>query len=211
MQAAGQAIGGRRTVRVMVEDVTSVPVLRLLSYWRVKRLRKRAAGGDLPMRADIEPEKLVDILPHLFLLDLPRPNGVSGWEISASSVRFRLCGTAVVRFMGSDPTGRPVSEATPPELCAGLAGAITLLVRNRRPVTYRGVAYSLEDKPFDHGSGLRPVWSAFEFVLAPLVDSDDRLSMAVGALNCGATARVSAGRAESSIADRLRDGALSVV
>jgi hypothetical protein len=192
----------------MVEELTSLPVLRLLSYWRVRMLAVRRRGGALPSRSDIEPARLSDILPHLFLLDLARRGDET---VSASTVRFRLCGTAAARFIGLDPTGQTVAELTPPELCAGMAGALSALARNRRPVTYRGIAYSLETRPFDPGTGSRPVWSAFEFALAPLADADGRLSMIVGALNCGATARVASGKRALPLTDRLQDGALSVV
>jgi hypothetical protein len=68
-------------------------LLSLLGYWQEKR-----GARPLPARRDIDPLEIgTALLPHLVLADLLD---------RGTRVRFRLVGTAVVKRLGFDPTGR---------------------------------------------------------------------------------------------------------
>ena len=68
-------------------------LLALLRYWLIKR-----GTRPLPSRRDIDPVEIgPELLPNLMLADLLD---------RGTHVRFRLVGTAVVKRLGSDPTGR---------------------------------------------------------------------------------------------------------
>jgi len=79
-------------------SISALPVadphlLALLRYWLAKRRTL-----PLPARRDIDPLEIgPDLLPGLVMTDLLE---------RGTRVRFRLVGTAVVKRMGSDPTGR---------------------------------------------------------------------------------------------------------
>lgn len=74
---------------------TSV-VERAFRYWSSK-----SVGGRLPSRADIRPEEIPLLLPHVFLVDVRR---------APLGFRFRLVGTEISRLASRDYTGIPVAE-----------------------------------------------------------------------------------------------------
>jgi hypothetical protein len=72
------------------------PVLvRLYDYWLARRL-----GREVPLRAAIDPVAIPDLLPHLFIAE----------RAGEDDFRYRLIGTAMVRAIGRDYTGRRLSE-----------------------------------------------------------------------------------------------------
>lgn len=102
----------------------AVPLARhreVLDYWLGIRGDRR-----LPGRQDIRPEEIArPLLSHLGLVDV-LPDG---------RFRFRLIGTALVRFYGRDYTGRIVEDAK----AAGYADVLNRLYRlcaERRAVVY---------------------------------------------------------------------------
>ena len=72
-------------------------VLRAAEYWYGRR-----TGCRLPARADIRPEEILQILPHVFLVDVSyRP----------LAFKFRLIGTEIDRLAARSYTGAGVNEA----------------------------------------------------------------------------------------------------
>lgn len=78
----------------------SGPAQALLRYW----LSKRGAGGLYPSLADIMPSDILDILPHIFIVDCL--GGAPG------DYQFRLVGTEIVATEG-ECTGMVLSELFP--------------------------------------------------------------------------------------------------
>lgn len=81
-------------------DGISLPLLQdFAEHWNDLR-------GDraIPSRRDFKPENAVRFLPHLFLLDVVRPD---------MRFRGRVVGTATVAAIGFDYTGRYLDEVIP--------------------------------------------------------------------------------------------------
>lgn len=68
----------------------------LFAYWQ--ELRR---GRNAPARADIDPSRIVTVLPHIGLFDV---------EESPRRYRIRLAGTRIVSWYGCDVTGRYLDE-----------------------------------------------------------------------------------------------------
>jgi hypothetical protein len=129
-------------------------VRALLSYWQSK-LRGRA----MPARRDITPFEIPELLPHLFMVDVPL----------AGPMVYRLCGTAVVALLGHDVTGRPIGEGMVP---AHRAEAVT---------RYAGIAAGA--RPFFHRARLRENTNDFAKVdrlVLPLSDDGMRVNILLG-------------------------------
>ena len=76
--------------------IAGLPTLAALwRYWNGKR-----GGRALPLRTDISPLDIPQLLPHLTLVDR-RDDG---------AFRLRLVGTAVAEAYGSDATGKTIDE-----------------------------------------------------------------------------------------------------
>jgi len=164
---------------------TPMPLLRLLAYWRIKYLRRRTLDGGLPSRADIEPERLKEILPNLFILEV-RGGPVGPGELPQGPVVWRLAGTGVVDFLAADPTGKALDDCVAETLRRGLVRATGLALGHRRPVTCTGV----ERLPWRYGvpgSGQR---ARFEVALAPLARDGRRIDMLIGVLSFGSVGRL---------------------
>jgi hypothetical protein len=83
-------------------DYPAPQLTALHDYWDAKR-----RPGRLPSRADIRPEEIHRLLPHLVLYDVLRPERVEG---DGYDFRARLVGTAVSQLFGREITGRKLSE-----------------------------------------------------------------------------------------------------
>lgn len=70
--------------------ITSGRIRRLTDYWRVSRKGRR-----VPIRADIDPADIPDLLPNIVMSDIEQP----------FRIRYRLVGTKVVEFNRLDFTG----------------------------------------------------------------------------------------------------------
>lgn len=85
------------------DDLRTRPAAALWSWWSSARARL----GRTPSRADLDPEHLKAVLPHLFIAEaVPGPDG------SPAGFRFRLYGTFVGRTLGRDATGREIDAST---------------------------------------------------------------------------------------------------
>jgi hypothetical protein len=108
-------------------------LIALHAYW----LRKRGAR-DMPARADIAPEEIKPLLPHVMLYDV----GADGRH------RIRLVGGSIVEFMGRNLTGEESGahlEARPAEAIRHL---IDLAAGERRPVFRAGQAWWWREKAY---------------------------------------------------------------
>ena len=126
----------------------------LLAYWQSK-----LQGRALPARRDISPMEVPELLPHLFLVDVP----------AEGPMVYRLSGTAVVALMGHDVTGRTIGEGMVP---GHRAEAIQ---------RYRRIADGA--RPFFHRARLREHTNDFaqvERIVLPLSDNDARVNMLLG-------------------------------
>lgn len=108
-----------RLRRLEISQIRSERVQRLHEYWR----SKIAAQGSVPLRRDIDPIELPDLLPCLMLLDVER---------DPLRFRYRLVGTRVVDFSYHDFTGTYLDEAGWVEV-KGFTGAYVDAVNERKP------------------------------------------------------------------------------
>jgi len=69
------------------------------AYWC-----RKASGGRLPRRIDIDPTEIPHLLPHIRLVDVVGPG----------RFRYRLIGSEVREHHSSNPIGRYVDELLPP-------------------------------------------------------------------------------------------------
>jgi hypothetical protein len=126
----------------------------LLSYWRSK-LRGRA----MPARRDITPFEIPELLPHLFMVDVP----------PAGPMVYRLSGTAVVALMGHDVTGRTIGEGMIPD--------------HRDEAIARYARIAAEGRPNFHRRRLREHTNDFAEVdrlVLPLSEDGIRVNMLLG-------------------------------
>lgn len=106
--------------KLELADITSQRIHRLVAYWT----ERRAARGALPRRADIAPDQIRDLLPHIMIVDV---------EHNPLRFRYRLVGTRVVEYNGFEFTGRYLGEIGWPEEQQLLEG-YKQLVEVREPV-----------------------------------------------------------------------------
>jgi hypothetical protein len=104
-----------------------VPICRhldLYGYWLSKR-----NGRIIPARRDMDPVELGTLLPFLFIIDK-----VTG------EFRFRLMGTSVIRDLGRDLTGKPLSAYAPnsPQPIAAVQALLERVFANAQPVLVTG-------------------------------------------------------------------------
>lgn len=129
-------------------------ICALLRYWQSK-LRGRA----MPARRDITPFEIPDLLPHLFMVDVP-PTG---------PMVYRLSGTAVVALMGHDVTGRTIGDGMVPA--------------HRDEAIARYAAIAAEARPNFHRRRLREHTNDFAEVdrlVLPLSEDGVRVNMLLG-------------------------------
>ena len=129
-------------------------IQRLFDYWQHGR-----GDREIPTRADIDPLKIPDLLPFVFLIDVPA---------DGSPLVYRLVGTAVVSLFGQEMTGQPVGAGALPRYRAGV------LQRYRRIIAAR--------RPFFHYAQLRELNNDFTHVkrlILPLSDGG-RVNMLLG-------------------------------
>ena len=141
--------------RAMVDDARrSAAVIsdpRLLEgylYWRGK-----AGDRRMPRRADIDPIEIPRLLPHVRLIDVVGPG----------RYRYRLVGTEIQTFHGTNPTGRYVHELLAGPIGARIIAVYDECVRDRRAI------YFENDVEAPDGSGLH---RRSKVLFAPLSEDD---------------------------------------
>lgn len=94
-------------------------------------LTSKAPPGKLPGRQHVDPAEIVDLLPHLMLVDIvPQEDG-------SARYRIRLMGTEVIVAQGSDDTGKFVDEVLTEAGCADIVRGYDGIRRTKQP-QYRG-------------------------------------------------------------------------
>lgn len=129
-------------------------IQRLFDYWQDTR-----GDREIPRRADIDPLKIPDLLPYIFLIDVPADR---------NPLVYRLVGTAVVSLFGQEMTGQPFGAGTLPRYRA------EVLQRYRRIIAAR--------RPFFQYAQLRDLTNDFthvERLILPLSDGG-RVNMLLG-------------------------------
>jgi hypothetical protein len=96
---------------------------QLYAYWQSK-----AVSGRLPMRADMDPKEIPQLLPYLFMIDV---------EHEPRRFRFRLIGTQICTWAGRDITGMYLDDPS-----YGPRGAV--ISGQYSEVVDRGVPYYAE-------------------------------------------------------------------
>lgn len=81
-----------RIHRLDFAQLASPRILRLRDYWQARR----GAQCDVPLRAELDPTELRDLLPNLIIIEVER---------QPMRFRYRLVGTRVVEFNKLDFTG----------------------------------------------------------------------------------------------------------
>jgi len=134
---------------------------RFLDYWH-RKCPDSGPGGGFPLRADIAPEEICDLLPYVFMVDV-LPDEEGGLDF-----RFRLVGTAIMEIEG-EHTGRLLSAMFPDRDTYRVlwqqyhdAAAGKVWVRNE----------TLRWQGRDHVS--------YEVILAPLQDEAGSVAMLIG-------------------------------
>lgn len=106
----------------------AAPLMRLLDFWQALY-----ADNPRPLRRELRPERLVDILPNMSLVDiLPDPTRSFGRRY-----RYRLIGTAHRQHNALDLTGRYLDEVQPPGRLELAEGAWDEIIRTVQPGFWR--------------------------------------------------------------------------
>jgi hypothetical protein len=100
-----------------MDDLPNGIMRDIYQYWQDIR-----GDRNMPSRADLIPENIVRLLPHLTLVDVEEKTG---------RYKFRLIGTETVKTFGKDVTGKYLDEM--PEVERYLKVRYEWLVREKKP------------------------------------------------------------------------------
>jgi len=89
------------------------------AYWC-----RKAAGGRLPRRADVDPIEIPHLLPHIRIVDV----------VEQGRFRYRLVGTETRQQHKCDPTGHFLDEVLSPPSGPRIIEVYAECVRDRRPI-----------------------------------------------------------------------------
>ncbi len=106
---------------IAADDIRSPRLLHFAGYWEKKR-----AGRSVPIRQDIDPLELKELLPHLIVVEIEAP----------FRVLYRLAGTLIVEMNGIELTGRYLDDLSDVEASyvEQLMAAYRLAWENQQPV-----------------------------------------------------------------------------
>jgi hypothetical protein len=142
------------------------PLQVLHDYWRLKRSEK---GKGLPRFADIDVASIPLVAPHLLLLDV---------IAAGEDFRYRHIGPGLSQAVGTDFTGRRMSEAIKPgPYLDYVLGFNREVVRERRPL--------FAESSF-RGQNLAMRWTSR--LVLPLVVGRDAVDMIIAAQVFGGVA-----------------------
>lgn len=108
-------------VAVTRSALTAERNLKALAYWNERRGERI-----MPARADLDPADIVQILPHVILLDV---------RVDPLDFRYRLIGTLIVSNLNRNLTGqwmRDIPHQAPPSI---IYGACRQVVEARHPIS----------------------------------------------------------------------------
>lgn len=126
-------------------DLTDPRFQRFYEYWRSKH-----RGDRLPGRQDIDPLEIPDLLPHVSMVD------VVG-EGASMRFRFRLVGTANVRFAGREFTGAFIEDVFEPADAARVHAAYRAIVETREPHSWLTSAAVRGNRPLRYSRLMVPL------------------------------------------------------
>lgn len=86
---------------IPVEGLGDAKLVRLLRYWDSRRY-----GRICPLRKDLRPEDMKDLLGRIALFDVER-------DRDSAAFSFRLVGTALTRILECDLTGQSLAAMQP--------------------------------------------------------------------------------------------------
>jgi hypothetical protein len=127
------------------------------AYWHSK-----CRAGRLPLRRDIDPTEIPQLLPHLLITE---------FAADGQRLRYRLAGTAVVAAYGGELTGKYCDEVCPPERRASITAHYQLIRERRQPLLLRHRYLSPKRVPL-----------VCHRLVMPLVDDHDAIRQFVAAL-----------------------------
>lgn len=141
-----------------VEQIESPKIQQLFLYWQSK------CGADsIPLRQDIKPEEVADILPYLLLVE---------FEQNPFRVKFRLVGTKVVDVTGYEFTGKYLDEIAGAEDRRPFHECYEIASKSESPVITHITWRFGEDTTGD-----------YDFCVLPL-ESDGRVATMAVAIEC---------------------------
>ena len=147
-----------------VEDTTAfhADIRRLYDYWRAI-----APAGRLPGRIHFDPLDIPGLLPRIWLLEVHRaPQFRQGLRF-----RFRVAGTFIAQFQGSDPTGQWYDEAFAGRPIDGVLERFGIAAEEGVPVWRRGNAAVAPGAE----------WRTIETLVLPLASDGATVDMILGA------------------------------
>jgi hypothetical protein len=135
------------------------PILKQLhTFWECKRGARPA-----PTRPEIEPAEIVQLLPHVFLIEAVG---------APPRFRYRLIGTAVVALTGRDLTGHFVDENLEPAKFAALVEPYAAVIRQAQPVAKKGPTIWIEKRET----------LEVEVLLLPIANAQDEIALILGSV-----------------------------
>lgn len=137
-------------------DNISLPLVRdFAQYWDALRGNRR-----MPARKDFDPVDAKRFLPHLFLLDVLRPE---------MRFRGRLVGTQIVRELGFDYTGQCLDEVISEPYSSVLHEDLRAVAESGAP-HYRVTTLAWDDRPY----------ATYHRLYVPMSVDSDRVDIIVG-------------------------------
>lgn len=115
----------------------------------------------MPSRQDIDPAEMVQLLPHLFMVDV---------ETNPWRFRYRLVGTAIVEFTGRDLTGHSLDEGDYGEFTEAALQLFKGVVLQRVPFAVKGRAVWLPGRD----------WQDIELLCLPLGADENNPDIVLG-------------------------------
>jgi hypothetical protein len=121
------------TEAVFIEAPRDPRIKALYDYWNALR-------GDraMPARSDIDPTAIPGLLPYVIMYDVAADGGYT----------VRLVGEEVVRFVGSNATGRPAGATMPPRSAEMIVNILKTVTRERAPRFRAGKTHWQPEKTY---------------------------------------------------------------
>lgn len=128
---------------------------QLLSLWQTK-----AGGRPMPLRSDITPRDLKDVLRNIVIFERVEQN--------PSRYRWRVIGTSITDILGHN-TGKMVDESVPPEFLPRWIECGDMILDGGKPLRFLGRVH-LQGREYLHA----------EHLYVPLANDNDEPSFVMG-------------------------------
>ena len=133
-----------------MEKISFEELRELLDYWKDCR-----SDGEVPLRTDVDPIDIPQLLPHLCLVDV-----LDGGD----DYKFRVVGTAVVDGIGEDWTGKTAREVEFDGRYPDVSDQYRKVVETRAPVWA------------DNDMNINDRRLRFEILILPLSDENGQVT-----------------------------------